>query len=75
VNRSGRAAAFLLFLLLFYYEVYRWIPLGKWNWQVRWPVQNDQFYPDIVTHSQSIAKLFRRRLGFGLGASCVVPSR
>jgi hypothetical protein len=48
VNRSSRAAVFLLFLLLLYYEVYRWIPLGKWNWQFRWPVQNDQFYPDIV---------------------------
>jgi hypothetical protein len=48
VNRSSRAAVFLLSLLLLYYEVYRWIPPGKWNWQFRWPVQNDQFYPDIV---------------------------
>ena len=45
---GSRASVFLLSLLLLYYEVYRWIPLGKWNWQFRWPVQNDQFYPDIV---------------------------
>ena len=38
----------LLSLLLLYYEVYRWVPLGRWNWQFRWPVQNDQFYQDIV---------------------------
>jgi hypothetical protein len=48
VNWSSRAAVFLLSLLLFYYELYRWIPLGKWDWQFRWPVQNDQFCPDIV---------------------------
>jgi hypothetical protein len=48
VNWSRRTAVFLLSLLLLYYELYRWIPLGKWNWQFRWPVQNDQFYPDIV---------------------------
>jgi len=34
--------------LLIYYEIYRWIPLGRWNWQFHWPVQNDQFYADIV---------------------------
>lgn len=48
MNRSSRGAAFLLSLLLLYCEVYQWIPLGKWNWQFRRPVQNDQFYPDIV---------------------------
>jgi len=34
--------------LFTYYEVYRWVPLGRWNWQFAWPVNNDQFYPDIV---------------------------
>jgi hypothetical protein len=48
VNWRRRTAVCLLFLLLLYYEVYRWLPLGKWNWQFRWPVQNDQFYPDIA---------------------------
>lgn len=43
-----RVAVILLLLLFIYYEVYRWTPLGRWNWQFRWPVQNDQFYPDIV---------------------------
>jgi hypothetical protein len=48
VNWRSPTAVFLLSLLLVYYEVYRWIPLGKWNLQFRWPVQNDQFYPDIL---------------------------
>jgi hypothetical protein len=48
MNRRDQVAVFLLSLLLVYYEVYRWIPLGRWNWQFHWPVQNDQFYPDIV---------------------------
>jgi len=33
--------------LFTYYEVYRWVPLGRWNGQFTWPVNNDQFYPDI----------------------------
>lgn len=41
------ATAALLMLFL-YYEVYRWIPLSRWNWQFSWSVKNDQFYPDIV---------------------------
>jgi hypothetical protein len=48
VHRRSRIAACLLALLLLYYEAYRWVPLGRWNWQFHWPVQNDQFYPDIV---------------------------
>ena len=46
--QSSRVAGWCLVLLLMYYEVYRWIPLGRWNRQFRWPVQNDQFYPDVV---------------------------
>ena len=46
--RKSRIAGLFLLILLTYYEVYRWIPLGRWNWQFTWPVQNDQFYPDIV---------------------------
>lgn len=48
MNLTNRLATLLLSLLLLYYEIYRWIPLNKWNWQFRWPVQNDQFYPDII---------------------------
>jgi hypothetical protein len=44
----NRAAVGLLVVLLVYYEIFRWIPLGRWNWGFRWPVRNDQFYPDIV---------------------------
>jgi hypothetical protein len=41
------AVGFLTALLV-YYEFYRWIPLGAWNGEFRWPVHNDQFYPDIA---------------------------
>ena len=48
MSTKSRIAIALLSILLMYYEVYRWIPLRRWNWQFHWPVQNDQFYPDIV---------------------------
>ena len=48
MNPRNRVAVFFLSLLFLYYEIYRWVPLGKWNWQFSWPVSNDQFYPDIV---------------------------
>jgi hypothetical protein len=48
MTRRSQAAQALVFILFLYYEIYRWIPLGRWNAQFRWPVQNDQFYPDIV---------------------------
>jgi hypothetical protein len=67
VNRSSRAAVLLLSLLLLYYEVYRWIPLGRWNWQFRWPVQNDQFYPDIVIGLLLIFLLVAFLRGWGAG--------
>lgn len=41
-------AATLLGTLFLYYEIFRWMPLGRWNWQFRFPVVNDQFYPDLV---------------------------
>ena len=44
----NRVAAALVALLFCYYEVFRWIPLARWNWQFSWPVVNDQFYPDII---------------------------
>jgi hypothetical protein len=43
-----RTAVVSLGILFAYYEVYRWIPLGKWNWAFAFPVDNDQFYPDLV---------------------------
>jgi hypothetical protein len=41
-------AAVAVTVLFLYYEIYRWVPLGRWNWQFTWPVNNDQFYSDIV---------------------------
>ena len=35
----------LLFRLL---RNIRWIPIGNLNGEFRWPVTNDQFFPDIV---------------------------
>jgi hypothetical protein len=60
-------------MLLLYYEIYRWVPLSRWNWQFTWPVSNDQFYPDIVIGllliwiAWSFAR--RRRASMGIGAS------
>lgn len=48
MTRLNKAAAIGTGALFAYYEIYRWIPLGKWNWQFGFPVSNDQFYPDIV---------------------------
>ncbi len=44
-------AAVAVTVLFLYYEIYRWVPMGRWNGQFTWPVNNDQFYPDIVIGS------------------------
>ncbi len=48
VSRLSKITAIAVGALCVYYTVFRWIPLGRWNWQFHWPVANDQFYPDIV---------------------------
>jgi hypothetical protein len=48
MRRAHIQAAISVTTLFTYYETYRWVPLGRWNWQFSWPVDNDQFYPDIV---------------------------
>jgi hypothetical protein len=48
MRRAYVWAAVSVTILFMYYEVYRWVPLRRWNWQFVWPVNNDQFYPDIV---------------------------
>jgi len=48
MRRAHIWATVSLTTLFAYYEVYRWIPLGPWNWQFAWPVNNDQFDPDII---------------------------
>ncbi len=47
MRRAHIRATVALMTLFTYYEVYRWVPLGRWNGQFTWPVNNDQFYPDI----------------------------
>lgn len=46
--RSRQRAALAIAVLFTYYETFRWVPLGRWNWQFSVPVKNDQFYPDLV---------------------------
>jgi hypothetical protein len=48
VTRLDKLATVCTGTLFLYYEVYRWVPLGKWNWQFKFPVINDQFYPDLI---------------------------
>jgi len=48
VPKTRRIAVVALGVLFVYYEIYRWIPMGRWNGEANWPVHNDQFYPDIV---------------------------
>jgi hypothetical protein len=48
IPKANKLAVVFIALLFGYYEVYRWIPLGPWNGEFHWPVNNDQFYPDIV---------------------------
>jgi hypothetical protein len=58
MKRTTRVALVMLFFLLVYYEAYRWLPLGRWNWQFRWPVHNDQFYPDIAIGALLVSFIF-----------------
>ncbi len=51
MRRVHIRATVALMTLFTYYEVYRWVPLRRWNWQFAWPVDNDQFYPDIAIGS------------------------
>ena len=62
-----RVPVLLLSLLLIYYEIYRWVPLGRWNWQFRWPVQNDQFYPDIIIGALLAAFIWSFVFGWRMG--------
>jgi hypothetical protein len=43
-----KLAAACIAVLFVYYEIYRWLPLGRWNAQYSFPVNNDAFYVDIV---------------------------
>ena len=48
MTQHRQLAASLIGLLFVYYEIFRWLPLGRWNGQFSFPVTNDQFYPDLV---------------------------
>jgi hypothetical protein len=59
-----------LILLFAYYTVDRWMPLGNWNGQYRWPVQNDQFSLDIFVCAVLLAFIFIFRSNFRAGMIC-----
>ncbi len=69
-------AAIALGLLLLYYEVFRWAPLGRWNGQFHFPVTNDQFYPDLVIGAPLLWFLwsFARASAPGMITACVLLS-
>ena len=48
MTRLDKLASVCMGTLFLYYEVYRWVPLRKWNGQFKFPVINDQFYPDLI---------------------------
>ena len=48
VTRLSKITTVAMGALCVYYILFRWTPLGRWNWQFHWPAENDQFYPDIV---------------------------
>jgi len=70
--RLGRLAAACIVVLFLYYEIYRWVPLGRWNAQLSFPVSNDQFYPDILIGALLFwfawSFAFARRIGMSTAA-------
>jgi hypothetical protein len=73
IPKANKVGVVFIALLFGYYEVYRWIPLGPWNGEFRWPVSNDQFYPDIVIGLLllwMISRFWQRRIvGMWIGVS------
>lgn len=73
MQRANEIAVISVALLLSYYETYRWVPLGWWNGEFHWPVQNDQFFADIVIGlllSWMIWSFWQQRItGMWIGAS------
>ena len=71
---TRQLAVALLGALFLYYEVYRWIPLGRWNGQFHLPVTNDQFYPDLVIGALLLWFLwsFARASKPGIVTACIL---
>ena len=74
--KINELAAASIGLLCGYYEIYRWMPLGPWNGSFHWPVENDQFYPDIVIGALllwTLAAFWRKRvIGMWVGLSLLM---
>jgi hypothetical protein len=56
-----------LVLLFLYYNIDRWTPLGNWNGQHYWPVQNDQVSLDIFVGVVLLAAIISFRANFRSG--------
>jgi hypothetical protein len=56
-----------LILLFLYYNIDRWIPLGQWNGQSTWPVNNDQFYLDLIVGVILLGSIYSFRWNFRPG--------
>ena len=71
MSRIAKSAVLSTSALFCYYELYRWIPWGAWNGEWRFPVHNDQFYPDIVIGVLLLAIIcsfsYVRRVGMWIG--------
>jgi len=76
IEKSCFLTVVRLTVLLVYYELYRWLPLGRWNGEFHWPVHNDQFYPDIVIGFLLLVMVvsFTRRLRPGMWIAVVLLS-
>ncbi len=60
-------ACWSLILLLLYYDIDRWTPLGRWNGNFHWPVANDQFYLDLMVGVLLLGAIFSFRSNFRPG--------
>jgi hypothetical protein len=60
-------ACWSLVVLLLYYTVDRWTPLGPWNGEYLWPVHNDQLWLDVAVCVILLLSVFFFRGGFRPG--------
>jgi hypothetical protein len=56
-----------LILLFLYYDIDRWIPLGNWNGEHHWPVQNVQSSLDILVGVVLLVAILSFRANFRPG--------
>jgi hypothetical protein len=60
-------ACWSLVLLFLYYNIDRWTPLGNWNGEHHWPVQNVQSSLDIIVGVVLLVAVLSFRTNFRAG--------